>query len=210
MNRNQWPMLLSGVFAAALVVAALVVGGCGPRVYRGGEGTDRPDIDDPPMSLVLDRVDIDYLVEENFEALENSRFWRDVVRRAQERPLMAVWPIQNHTTMHLEDQMDALLMSVETRIVNTGDARVVARSRQEELARELQYRQIDIFDRETAGELGRQLGAEYFVTGRLTGVDERLQKTRRLQYRLFMQILHVETGEVMFQNEAMRTKMIRQ
>ncbi len=193
-----------------LIAAAVALAGCGPRAYRGGEGTDRPEIDEPAMSLVLDRLDIDYLVDQNFEALRASRFWQETVIRAPERPLMAIWPILNQTSQHLEDHMDALLQSIETRVIGTGQARLVARDRQRELAREIKLRQEDdIFDPATAGQLGRQLGADYFMTGKLTGVDERIRNIRRVQYRLFIRVIDVETGEIVFQNEALRTKELR-
>ena len=43
----------------------------------------------------------------------------------------------------------------------------------------------------------------------MTGVDEKLSGTRRLQYSLFMQALEVETGELLWQNEVTRTKQIK-
>jgi TolB-like protein len=195
---------------ASAGLLSMVVGGCGPRAYRGGDGTTRPDIDEPAMSLTLDRLDIDYLADENVKALLASTFWTETVRRSPAPPLMAVWPIENRTSQHLDEQTDALLASVETRIVGSGDAHVVARARQQALAGEVQLRQGEIFDPATAGRLGRQLGAAYFVTGRITAVDERLRDARRVQYRLFIQVVDVETGLVTFQNEALRTKLMKQ
>ncbi|NLF31797.1 MAG: hypothetical protein GX591_13035 [Planctomycetes bacterium] len=193
-----------------VVVLALAAAGCGPRAYRGGEGTDRPDIDEPAMSLTLDRLDLAYLVDRTFETLEASRFWRDTVVRGPERPLMAVWPIQNLTSQHIDDQMDALLQSIQTRVLATGQARLVARDLQRDLVREIEVRQdVDVFDPATAGQLGRQLGAKYFMTGKLSGVDERIRNQRRMQYILFVQVVDVETGEIVFQNEAARTKSLK-
>jgi len=40
-------------------------------------------------------------------------------------------------------------------------------------------------------------------------VDERLQKTRRVQYSLFIQIIEVETGLLKFQNESARSKALK-
>ena len=55
----------------------------------------------------------------------------------------------------------------------------------------------------------KQIGAKYFVTGKLMAVDERLQKTRRVQYSLFIQIIEVETGLLKFQNESARSKALK-
>jgi hypothetical protein len=47
------------------------------------------------------------------------------------------------------------------------------------------------------------------VTGKISSVEERLQKTRRVQYSLVLQVLEVETGLITFQNEATRSKALK-
>lgn len=195
--------------AAVLCIAALAAStGCAPRAMRGGEGTANPDLDRPAMSVTLDRDDITYLVADYLERLEPSRFWQQTVKGASQPPVVAIWPIQNATTQHLDDQMLTLLSSIETALVNTGDVRVVDRSRQESLAREIGIQHGADFDPSSAQKLGRQLGAKYFFTGKITSVDERLSNMRRVQYSLFLQVIEIETGLIMFQNEVTRTKAL--
>jgi hypothetical protein len=59
-----------------------------------------------------------------------------------------------------------------------------------------------------ASRIGKQIGAKYFITGKLQAVDERFNKERRVQYSLFMQVLDVETGVVKFQTKSERSKAI--
>jgi penicillin-binding protein activator len=193
---------------AGIAAAVLVLAGCAPKAMRGGEGTARPDLDRPAMSVTLDRDDITYLVADYLEKLEASPFWQQAIKGASQAPIVAIWPIQNATTQHLDDQMLTLLSSIETSLVNTGAVRVVARSRQEELAREIGVQQDRIFDATSAQRLGRQLGAQYFFTGKITSVDERLSNKRRVQYTLFMQVIEIETGLIRFQNEVARSKAL--
>lgn len=182
---------------------------CAPRAMRGGAGTDNPDMDAPAMSTTLDRADIDYLVTQNLDALYKSRFWTTDIQAATKPPVVAIWPIQNSTSEHLEDQMLTLLSSIETSLINSGLVQVVARSRQTELAHEIGVQQGDIYNPAQAARIGKQLGAKYYITGKLTGVDERIQKTRRLQYTLFLQIIELETGLVKFQYETTRSKALK-
>ena len=77
------------------------------------------------------------------------------------------------------------------------------------MAQEIGIQQGAIYDPTSAARLGRQVGAKYFVTGKLMAVDERLQKTRRVQYSLFIQIVEVETGILKFQNETARSKAMK-
>jgi PBP1b-binding outer membrane lipoprotein LpoB len=196
---------LSGVLCLALLVASI---GCAPRAMRGGEGTANPDLDAPALSVTLDREDINYLVADYLARLEPSPFWKKV-ESARTPPLVAIWPIMNATSQHIDDQMLTLLSSIETALVNTGDVRVVARASQEDLAREIGIQHGPAFDPATARRLGRQLGAQYYFTGKVTSVDEKLSKLRRVQYSLFLQVVEVETGLILFQNEVTRSKAVQ-
>jgi len=199
-------------FVAALgllVLAGPVLSGCVTQAMRGGEGTANPDLDAPALSVKLDREDINYLVKDYLDRLQESRFWRETVERGGDRPLVAIWPIQNDTSQHIEDQLATLLSSIETALVNTGDVRVVDRARQQALIAEIQGQQGGAFDPASAQKIGRQLGVRYFFTGKIASVDERLNNLRRVQYSLFLQILEVETGLIEFQNEVVRSKAIK-
>jgi len=206
--RNPRRVCFGYVLALGLAAFLAAASGCGPRAVRGGPGTSNRDLDEPAMSVGLDREDIEYLASSNVTAFSQSALWKDTIERATVPPLVAMWPIQNATTQDIDDPISALLSSVETYLVNSGHIRVVSRERQQELVRELRLRQSDIYDPATAGKLGRQLGAQYFVTGKTTCVDERLKKTHRVQYSLILQVIEVETGLIRFQNEAIRSKAL--
>jgi hypothetical protein len=204
-GRIRWQSW-AAIGCAVITLAAL---GCAPRAMRGGEGTDNPQMDDPALSTKLDREDINYLVKENLGPLYDSKFWASEIKTAATPPVFAIWPIENRTDQHLSDQMLTLLSSIETSLVQSGEVQVVAKSRQEELAKEIGIQQGAIFDPGSAQKLGRQIGAQYFVTGKLTSVDEKLGGTRRMQYSLFLQVIEIETGLLKSQNEVTRSKAIK-
>lgn len=192
-----------------LVGLAVVQSGCAATAMRGGEGTDNPDLDRPAMSVTLDRDDITYLVADYLKTLEASPFWQETIKTAPKLPVVAIWPIQNATTQHLDDQMLTLLSSIETALVNTNRVRVVDRASQDALIREIGVQAGAAFDPRTAQRFGRQLGAQYLFTGKVTSVDERLNNVRRVQYTLFLQVLELETGQIRFQNEVARSKAVK-
>jgi hypothetical protein len=208
---NRAVQRMGSGLALLLVLIAIVaaLAGCGPKAVRGGPGTDNPQLDKPAMSVTLDLADIEYLVSENTKALSGSALWNKIILRAPVPPTVAIWPIQNATSQHIDDQLAAILSSVETFLVNSADVRMVSRESQQQLVEELRSRQADIYDPATIGRLGRQLGAQYFVTGKVTSVEERFRRTRRVQYSLILQVLEVETGRIVFQNEASRSKALK-
>lgn len=195
---------------AALVAASLLTAsaaGCKPKAIRGGEGTENPDFDQGAMSTGLDRKDLQDLMQKNMASLVGSPLWAQW-RAAAGPPVVAIWPIKNDTSEHLDDQMLTLLSDMETELINSGVVGVVSRERQVEMMAEAGMQQGADFNPAMAAQIGQQIGAQYFLTGKLQAVDERINKERRVQYTLFMQVIEVETSLVKFQTKSERTKGI--
>jgi uncharacterized protein (TIGR02722 family) len=191
----------------AALAAASASAGCKPKAIRGGEGTENPNLDDAAMSTGLDRVDLQDLMKKNLANLQAAPIWQQW-RGAGKQPVIAIWPIKNDTTEHLDDQMLTLLSDIETELLNSNVVAVVSRERQEETIREANLQQTADFNPSMAAQIGQQIGAQYFITGKLQAVDERINKERRVQYTLFLQVIEVETSLVRFQTKSERSKAI--
>lgn len=194
-----------------LILVALaglsIAGGCKAKAVRGGPETDNPRLDEAALSTGLDRKDLEYMARSNLEKLFASPLWAQWKMGGQQ-PVLAIWPVKNDTSEHLDDQMLTLLSTLETDLINSGIVGVVSRERQSEMVAEVNVQNTAAFDPAMAAQLGKQIGANYFVTGKLQAVDERMNKERRVQYTLFMQIIDVETSLVKFQTQTERTKAI--
>ena len=195
------------VSAAVVALSLSAIAGCKPKAIRGGEGTENPNFDEGAMSTGLDRRDLEDLMKKNMSSLVGSPLWAQW-RGDADTPIVAIWPIKNETSEHLDDQMLTLLSDMETELINSGVVAVVSRERQAEMMAEANLQQGADFNPALAAELGRQIGAKYFLTGKLQSVDERINKERRVQYTLFMQVIEVETSLVRFQTKSERTKGI--
>ena len=190
--------------AFLLIVAALSLAcGGGPRAVRG---SDVAGLDDEAMGTGLDRRDLQLMLHENMESLQNSA----LVKRweGEDRPAVAVLSMRNDTSEHIDSVLQALITEVETALVNAGHVRVISRDSQPEMIKEVEKQQSDAFDASTVARLGNQVGVRYFVTGRVYSADERQAGERRVQYFLFMRVLDVETGDILWQNSAAVTKAI--
>lgn len=165
--------------------------------------TDEPRLDEYTMSLRFDRRDLDRLYEDTIHHMLNShiaRVWDD------ERANVAIFPMRNETGQHIRNQLDTLLTRYETDLVNRTGASVISHRDQEELIDEVYAQQADVYDPSQVVQYGRQMGAQYFITGRIYDVDERVEDQRRVQYFLFTQVVNVETGQIHFQHESEITK----
>jgi penicillin-binding protein activator len=194
---------------ARLGTMALVLGvslgslACGPKAVRGEEVEG---LDDQAMSTGLDRRDLQKLLRENMKALESA----PVLKRweGEQMPAVAVLPLRNETTEHVESSLDALISDIETTLVNAGHVRVISMEQQGSLIAEIRKQYSGAFDPSQISTWGKQVGARYVVTGKVFTSDERQDGERRVQYFMFIQVLEVETGQILFQHKSAVTKAI--
>lgn len=199
-NRARCPVALS-----ALPLLLLACSGPQPTYVRGD---DVIGLDEPAMSTGLDRRDLETLLAENMSHMTNSPWYSDVGQLRGDQPTVAILPMENWTTEHIEPQLHALLGMVETDLVNSNRFTVIAASLRDTILEELRLQQGEEFDTARAVEVGRQLGVHYFVTGRVVDNTERTAAARRVQYFMVMQAVSVETGAIVWQNQAELTKAI--
>ena len=191
-------------------VLALLTGygglvGCssGPRAVRG---TDEPGLDYEAMSTGLDKRDLQRMLNENMQVMRNSA----VVQRwtQEDRPPVAVLPLQNETSEHIDSALNALISDIETQLINWGAVRVISLENQQQMLEEIRRQYAGAFDPSQTAAWGKQVGAKYIVTGKVYTSDERQSGERRVQYFMFIQVLNVETGEILFQHKTNVTKAL--
>lgn len=192
--------------AFAFGIAALT-SACGgsKEVVRGSQ---QPGIDSAAMSTGLDKADIQQMLMENLNNLRVAPVM-DTWRKGGGKTIVAVFPFSNETTEHIESQLGAILSEAETWLVESNAVTVVARERQNQIVAEIEGTRNAVFNPQHVAQYGKQMGAEYFLTGKVQTSDERTEDARRVQYFFFMQVIEISTGAIRWQHKAYVTKMIR-
>lgn len=199
----RFPDLCRAATAALLMALAACSSGPQPTYVRGSE---TPGLDDPAMGLGLDQRDLDQLFAENMSAMNASVWFQGGMDTSTGIGVVAVLPIENDTTEHVDSQLQALIGMVETDLVNSGRFQVISHALREQIMEELRTQQGSEFDQSRAVSVGRQLGVHYFITGRVYDNAERTAEMRRVQYFMFMQAISVQTGQIVWQHESHLTK----
>lgn len=192
---------------SAFVALCLLAPACGHAPVAGTytRDADEPWLDQPAMSTGLDRRDLDRM----FAVLADDLFTSPFYQRAggvTPAPSLAIAPMLNETTEHIDAQLDALLSKLETQAVRDGVFAVVSRERQAQLTDELVNQRSDLFDPAFAARYGALVGANYLLVGKVYDSAERTLDMRRVQYMAFLQLVEVETGLVRWQGESDVTK----
>ena len=158
------------------------------------------------MSTGLDRRDLQKMLHDNMQALQAAPV---VARWQQEKgPTVSVLPLRNETTEHIDSQLDSLISDIETTLVNAGHVQVISLESQPALMEQVRKQYQDGFDQSKIAGWGKQIGVRYVVTGKVFAADERQDDERRVQYFMFIQVLEVETGQILFQHKSAVTKAI--
>ena len=188
-----------------LVAVALTMTACGGKSYV--RGTEVSGLDDPAMSTGLDKRDLQKLLHQNMKALLSSPLahqWNKEGKTSK----VAIFPIANETTEHVDSQLQALLSDVEERMVKSQLVRVISVERQRQMIAEIEKQHGGHFNPDHVVQYGKQLGAQYYITGKVFASDERSAEGRRVQYFMHMQVIAVETSEILWQNKADVTKAL--
>ena len=128
---------------------------------------------------------------------------------AEQDPTVGVLPLRNETSEHIDSALNALMTEIESQLVNFAPVRVISLEDQPALIEEIRIQQQSgAYDQNRVAAWGRQIGVRYIVSGKVFATDERTESARRVQYYLFIRAVAVETGEILFQNQAPITKAI--
>lgn len=193
------PLLVASLFLA------LGASACGSATYVRGDEVEG--FDDQTMGTTLDKRDIDQLLHENLKAFTESGTAKRWVAEGT-RPTLTIYPLANETSEHVGSQLDALLSEVETYMVNAGFVRMVSVERQKQMIGELEKQHGGGFDPAHMAEYNKQLGAQFYMTGKVYASDQKASGERRVQYFMFMQVIDVATSEIIWQNKSEVTKGI--
>jgi PBP1b-binding outer membrane lipoprotein LpoB len=93
-------------------------------------------------------------------------------------------------------------------MVNSNLVTVVSVERQRQMIAEIEKQRGGGFDPKNVAEYNKQLGAKFYITGKVYASDQRAEDERRVQYFMFMQVIDVATSAVVWQNKSAVTKGI--
>ena len=130
----------------------------------------------------------------------------------QQKPILVDLGIQNRTETHVD--MKAITDTITTYFLDSGKIRLVDASRRDDLLKEQGY-QLQNCPPEARVAIGKQLGAQYMLTGSLveigrqSGREVRLSKAKDVYYQLTAEITDLQSGEILLRKQTDRLRRER-
>lgn len=182
------------------VLCSLLIG-CGPRY--------KVNYDDPgalrPLSTSFTLSDLNQVADAMVGSMLTSPGMQGITKDGQ-RPILIVDRVRNDTDQHIDTE--SITDTIRTELIQSGVFRFT-----DKVSREWQRDEINwqnnsgMVASDKAIQKGRQLGAQYMVTGRIVSYSERTHEVERKSYKFTLNLINLDTGIIEWAGEKPITKM---
>ncbi len=118
----------------------------------------------------------------------------------ERRPVMFVDKIKNKTTEHIDTE--SITDTISTRILRSGKFRFVDMTKVAEVREQLAFQnESGMVNRNSAAQVGRQIGAEYMMYGNLSSIVKKTDDVKDVYYKFTLKVMHLESGIVEWSDE---------
>ena len=124
----------------------------------------------------------------------------------QVKPILIVYPVVNETSEHIDTS--GITDEIRMKLLRSGKIRFINEHQRENIQMETSYQYQGFVDPAQRVEQGRQLGADYILSGTLRSIKKkqpkqwRLYKKERIYYSLDLTLTDLKTGEMVYADQA--------
>jgi penicillin-binding protein activator len=200
-EKNMKKALFS-ICCAAGVASVVLTTGC--SAFRGR--VSESDVNKPVrMSADYDYEDLRTMGKAVGESIMGSEF----LKAMKAQPVFVTMGVQNRTNEHIDTK--ALTDTVRATMFEAGKVSFVNEARRDDLLKEQGYQAANATP-ESRAAIGKQLGANYMLSGSLVEIKKKSMKQVRVSsqeeiyFQLTMEITDLETGLIVWQKQFERAR----
>lgn len=176
------------------IVALFFFGACGHKEFSEGKYDD----------LSQDRLLDDKFNESDMrmiaDTMVTSLAGAPIISEAKKRPVVLVTLTKNRTQEHID--MKSLTDKIRVALVKSGKFRFTDKDVRSEIAEELDYQgESGYVDPANARKKGKQIGANYFLTGEVTDRVQEVGGKKYVYYKATFNLVGIESGLIDWTDE---------
>jgi len=122
------------------------------------------------------------------------------------KPLMIIYPFSNETSEHINTR--GVSDDIQRLMLQSGRFRFINEQQRKNIAAEMDYQAKGYVDKAMRIKFGKQLGADYLLSGSLRSIMKeepkqvRVTVSDRIYYSLDITVTDLETGEIIYADQA--------
>ncbi len=130
----------------------------------------------------------------------------EFIPRRTQKPILIVYPVVNETSEHIST--GGITDDIRRELLRSGKYRFISEEQRNNILKEDAYQQQGYVDPAMRIAMGKQLGAEYIVSGTLRSIKKkepkqwRLTKSQRVYYSLDLTVTDLTSGELVYADQA--------
>lgn len=176
-------------------LAVLFLAACGGRQFTEGQYDDLAEerhLDDKFNETDMQRI---------AQTIINSLAGSPVVAERKKPPVVLVTMVKNRTQEHID--MTSMTNKIRTALIKSGKFRFTDEDVRERVESEVSRQNESAFvDPETARKKGKQVGADFFLTGEITDRVQEVGNKKYVYYKATFNLVNLQTGLLDFTEEA--------
>ncbi len=183
----QYNYKIFGVIA--FVQMMFFLSGCGgPKAFTKGE------YDDPTRVELLDDKFNEADMQQMADTMIKSIVACDYVAKAPKPPVVIVEKVKNKTEEHIDTV--SLTDKIRTSLIKSGKVKFVNKDERGTLDEEYQYAESGAVSGPTAKKRGRQIGADYIISGALATNIQEMGNDKFIYYKLTLNMTNLESSTI--------------
>lgn len=180
-------MRRSSITTLFFSVILLGVVGCGSRQFTQGNYDDLSE--DRLLDDKFNESDMRQIADTMVKSLTESAMIRD----AKKPPIVLVTLVKNRTEEHID--MKSMTDKIKVALIKSGRFKFTEKENREEIAGETEYQgQSGYVDPASARKKGRQIGAQFFLTGEITDKVQEVGSKKYVYYKCTFNLVNIESG----------------
>jgi hypothetical protein len=171
------------------IILIFLFAGCGgPKAFTKG------DYDDPTRVELLDDKFNEADMQQMSETIVKAMVSCPYIEKAEKPPVVIVEKVKNKTQEHIDTE--SLTDMIRTALIKSGKVRFVNKAERGTLEEEYQYNESGAINPQTQKKKGKQIGADYILSGALATNVQEVGKDKFIYYKLTMNLTNLETSTI--------------
>lgn len=171
------------------VLLAFLASACGgPKAFTKGE------YDDPTRVELLDDRYNEADMQQMADTMVRSMVACDYVAKSPKPPVVIVEKVKNKTEEHIDTE--SLTDKIRTALIKSGKVRFVNKQERGTLEEEYKYSEGGNVSGPTAKQRGKQIGADYILSGALATNVQQVGNDKFIYYKLTLNMTNLDTSTI--------------
>ncbi len=174
---------------------------CGTKVER----MDTHEIKD--VSGRWNDTDSQMVAQEMINDCLNSGWYSKATARLGKEPTVIVGSVANESMEHINT--GAFVEEMQRALINSGKVSFVASQSERGEVRQERLEQDEFASEETRKAFGREVGADYMLSGTLNSIVDSQSKQAVVFYQVNMKLIDIETNQIVWNGQKQIKKYVK-